>query len=215
MGVLSAPGISGVTVVPYREEDADAVVRLLARAYTTNPLHVAAFGRDDIARNESFFRIGLGIFQGAKVIALQGNRLVGFMHWVRSPACLLPPRRKLGLAPHLAATLGVRSTLRVVSWLAAWTTHDPATPHAHLGPIAVAPEAQSCGIGSRLMRAFCERLDASTLAGYLETDRAENVRFYQRFGFEVTASTAVLGVTTYFMKRHRGIDILQPRMAAR
>ncbi len=29
---------------------------------------------------------------------------------------------------------------------------------------------------------------------YLETDRAENVTFYERFGFEVTAQDEILGV---------------------
>jgi hypothetical protein len=47
---------------------------------------------------------------------------------------------------------------------------------------------------------FCSRLDARALA-YLETDKAENVRLYQRFGFKVVAEAEVLGVRNWFMSR--------------
>ena len=36
---------------------------------------------------------------------------------------------------------------------------------------------------------------------YLETDKPENVSFYQRFGFEVTEEAQVLGIPNWFMLR--------------
>ena len=36
---------------------------------------------------------------------------------------------------------------------------------------------------------------------YLETDKIENVRFYERFGFRVVGGTDVLGTGTWFMNR--------------
>ena len=44
-------------------------------------------------------------------------------------------------------------------------------------------------------------MDAGRSAAYLETDKAENVTFYQRFGFRVTAQEDVLGVPNWFMLR--------------
>jgi len=40
-----------------------------------------------------------------------------------------------------------------------------------------------------------------TSIGYLETDKRENVRFYERFGFEVIAREPVIGVPNWFMRR--------------
>ena len=36
---------------------------------------------------------------------------------------------------------------------------------------------------------------------YLETDKRENVRLYQRFGFTVVESAEVLGIPNWFMSR--------------
>ncbi len=51
------------------------------------------------------------------------------------------------------------------------------------------------------MEAYCEDLDRTNDAGYLETDRAENVEFYRRYGFEIIDEATVLGVPNYFMWR--------------
>jgi hypothetical protein len=51
------------------------------------------------------------------------------------------------------------------------------------------------------MTEHCARLDASRQVGYLETDKPGNVRFYERFGFEVVGKAAVIGVPNSFMRR--------------
>jgi len=51
------------------------------------------------------------------------------------------------------------------------------------------------------MRVFCARMDAAGEAAYLETDKPANVRFYERFGFEVVGEQRVLGVPNWFMLR--------------
>ncbi len=57
------------------------------------------------------------------------------------------------------------------------------------------------GTGTRTSR---RRLSASHRrgdVGYLETDKPENVRFYERFGFRVVAEAPVIGVTSWYMRR--------------
>ena len=71
--------------------------------------------------------------------------------------------------------------------MSAWAKYDPAEPHSHLGPVAVDPELQGRGVGSMLLAEYCQRLDQRTMLSYLETDKSENVRLYQRFGYHVTA----------------------------
>jgi predicted N-acetyltransferase YhbS len=103
------------------------------------------------------------------------------------------------MTPAMLKGLKFLSSVKVGSWLAAWSKHDPAEPHIHLGPIGVVPEAQGRGIGRRLMERYCEELDQAAVAGYLETDWLENVGFYERFGFRVMGTARVLGVDNYFM----------------
>jgi ribosomal protein S18 acetylase RimI-like enzyme len=57
--------------------------------------------------------------------------------------------------------------------------------HAYLWFLGVTPALQGMGIGSRLLRAANERLDAEGLPAYLETGTTRNVALYRRHGFEV------------------------------
>jgi ribosomal protein S18 acetylase RimI-like enzyme len=190
-----------ITIMPLPAELTEPAIGVLARAFITNPLHVAAFGPSRLESNEVFFRVGLGSMTGEKFVAMEGSRILGVAHWVRSPACQFSAFAKLRGMPRMVRGLGLGSTLKVISWVSTWSKHDPCGPHVHLGPIAVEPEAQGRGVGSRLMEEHCAELDRTGLAGYLETDRSGNVAFYSRFGFVVTETVSVLGVENFFMRR--------------
>jgi ribosomal protein S18 acetylase RimI-like enzyme len=90
---------------------------------------------------------------------------------------------------------------RIAHWLSIWDEHDPPEPHRHLGPVGVLPQFQGHGIGSKMMESFCAKLDANSEPGYLETDRSENVGFYERFRFRVVGETDIFDIRTYFMWR--------------
>jgi ribosomal protein S18 acetylase RimI-like enzyme len=193
--------MTDVRIEPFKPEMVLEASQMLARAFVTNPLHVAAFGPAQIARNEIFFRNGLAIMKGPKSVVLEGTRILGLIHWVHSPDCQFSKLEKIRLMPTMMSAFGLRVALRVGQWLSAWSKHDPKRPHSHLGPIGVEPAAQGRHIGRSLMERYCEELDRSGSAGYLETDRLENVAFYHRFGFEITDEISVLGVRNYFMWR--------------
>lgn len=192
---------SQVTITPLAAEQTEAAIGVLARAFVTNPVHVAAFGPSRVDWNEVFFRIGFTAMKGDKFVATDGSQVLGVAHWVRAPACQFAGSEKLQMVAKMVRGLGLRSTFRVLSWVSNWSKHDPSEPHSHLGPIAVDPRAQGRHIGSKLMERFCLELDRTGMAGYLETDRPENVGFYERFGFVVTETATALGVETYFMRR--------------
>jgi hypothetical protein len=103
---------------PWSSDLAPATIDVLARAFAGNPLHVAAFGKESVVRrNAAFFQVGLSIFQGQRLAAMEGSKLVGFAHWVRSPACQMPIGQRLRLVPAMIHGLGLSGALRVSSWL--------------------------------------------------------------------------------------------------
>jgi hypothetical protein len=55
-----------------------------------------------------------------------------------------------------------------------------------------------------MLQTFCAIADDFRSLSYLETDKRENVRFYQKFGFMVMGEAEVLGVANWFMSRPVG-----------
>ena len=64
-----------------------------------------------------------------------------------------------------------------------------ADPHWYLPWLAVEPDRQGDGLGTRLLAACLEIVDESGLPAFLETPNPRNVGFYERHGFEVVAVT--------------------------
>jgi ribosomal protein S18 acetylase RimI-like enzyme len=196
--------MADLRIEPLQPEQAADTSRMLARAFTTNPLHVAAFGPAALTRNEAFFKGGLATFKGTKLVATSGTQIAGFIHWVSAPACQLSEFEKITILPTLVSGVGLGSAIKLGRWLTAWSKHDPAGGHVHLGPVGVSPDAQGTGVGRRLMERYCAELDRTGGTGYLETDRPENIAFYRRFGFDTVDEAPVLGVPNFFMRRPAG-----------
>ena len=64
-------------------------------------------------------------------------------------------------------------------------------PHYYLWGAAVDPERQGEGIGSALMHAQLERVDAERMPVYLETHDRRNVGYYERYGFELVLEASI------------------------
>jgi ribosomal protein S18 acetylase RimI-like enzyme len=105
------------------------------------------------------------------------------------------------MLPRLIPTVGIACSGRLTRWFAEWNKHDLPERHWHLGPVAVDLELQGQGIGRELMSEFCARMDSAGETGYLETDKARNVEFYRKFGFQTIGEASVLGVPNWFMRR--------------
>lgn len=81
------------------------------------------------------------------------------------------PCERLRLAPSFL--MAGRAAPRLARLMSAWAKQDPTRPHSHLGPVAVDPDLQGRGIGSRLLADYCLRLDRTRMLSYLETDKHE------------------------------------------
>lgn len=64
----------------------------------------------------------------------------------------------------------------------------PTAPHYYLGVIGTDPALQGSGIGTQLIKSFCEASAGDPLSSgvYLETAQQSNLRFYERAGFTET-----------------------------
>lgn len=191
-----------VTVTPLSERDVEDAGRVLGAAFASSPLERAVRGPIGDRQRRGLIRAytaTLGL-PGDVSVARRDDRIVGAIRWVASPRCQLRLREKLAMAPTAIASFG-RALPTAMRWVTAWERRDPSEPHVHLGPLGVTPELQGRGIGSQMLAAYRERLDLAGDAGYLETDKSENVRLYERFGFEVRDEADVLGVPCWFMWR--------------
>jgi len=168
-------------------------------------MHVAVFpgdGPDQFRQRKLLFSTTLEFLNlGKRVVLAEGDRVVGFAHWIPHPGCRSSPEQKQKAGPRLAEGLGGEALSRVITWRRAWGEHDPDEPHSHFGPFAVHPDAQGKGLGRQLLEHYCGVVDEAHEVSYLETERAENVQLYQRAGFEVRAERVVLGVQSWFMTR--------------
>ncbi|HVX42727.1 MAG TPA: GNAT family N-acetyltransferase [Mycobacteriales bacterium] len=186
--------------------DIGAAVSLFAQAMRDNPVNVAAYGPDPERRIhllEQLFATLFAVFPTRQVIgAYDGSTLLGAATVAAPGTCQPSPLQKVRFVPGLVS-MGPHTARQVGAWLAAWAAHDPERAHAHLGPVAVATDRQGHGIGGRLLTEHCRQLDRAGLTGYLETDKRENVGFYERHGYTVTAEAAVIGTTNWFMTRER------------
>jgi len=200
--------MSDMTVETYRDSQHDEVADLLARAYLTSPLHIAVFGGsgpEQLRQHQLLFSMSLpAMHPGTKLVAILDGTIVGFAHWVGYPQCRPSPDAVATFAPRLVAELGDEVAPRLITWLRTWGENDPMQPHNHFGPFAVLPSRQGRGFGRLLMERYCAALDAADEPGYLETEKPENVRFYQRSGFEVTSELELFGVPNWFMTRPAG-----------
>jgi len=68
------------------------------------------------------------------------------------------------------------------------TKFKPPAPHYYVGVIGTDPTLQGSGIGTQLLKSFCEVSARDPLSSgvYLETAQVSNLRFYERAGFAET-----------------------------
>jgi ribosomal protein S18 acetylase RimI-like enzyme len=83
--------------------------------------------------------------------------------------------------------IGIRNFLRVLDISGQWNKEHKklSKRHYYLMVIAVEPEFQGKGIGSRLMQVGLTRVDDEKLECYLETVTEEDVEFYKKHNFDI------------------------------
>jgi len=189
--------MGNITISLMEKNEAKQAAKVLSLAMLDNPLHQAVFlgsGEQERLEIEAMFDDLLTQRPGIVFLAKEERDIVGVMRMNSCSGRDLPDG-----PPEFDGKTDIR--WRKFVWLREWALQDPKEQHWHLGPIGVLPSHRRLGIGSRLMDRFCNEVDACAARAYLETDRDENVLFYELFGFEVIATSQVFDVENRYMLR--------------
>ena len=124
-------------------------------------------------------------------VAEHDGRITGLAIWGQD-GTIRPPESPEAMDPVIlraARTMGRRlgrDRFRLATMYAALAESNPYNQGWFLGTLVVHPDHQGRGIGSALLRDGLAQADLGEQPVTLQTSTTENVRFYQRHGFEVT-----------------------------
>ncbi len=173
------------------DADVERVAPMLARAFADDPLFVwiEPDGERRAAFLTGFMRaLAWRSHLFAEALTTAGE-IFGASLWKGPELGRLSPeqlaRSGLDRVHELLGEAAAERFERGMGHVEALLERDLREPHWYLGVLAVEPAHQGRGLGGRLMRPILERAAAEGVAVTLETTRAGNVAFYQRYGFEV------------------------------
>jgi ribosomal protein S18 acetylase RimI-like enzyme len=199
--------MTAIAVRELRRDEIAEAAHLLGRGMCDNPVNARAFAISDPERRcRALTRFFVPVVRrlhrrGSVVGAFREEAMVGVCCVAPPHACQPRVLEKLKVVPSVVLGNPLGTAGRVLRWVGEWSRRDPPDLHWHLGPLAVDPPFQGQGVGKAMMTSFCAQMDARGGLSYLETDKPENVRFYQKFGFSVLGEAEVLGVSNWFMSR--------------
>jgi len=178
------------------QNDIQKSAKVLSIAMLNNPHHVGVFqgnGENERLEIEKMFFELFNNLPGIVFLAKENEEIIGVM---RMKSCI----GKVMDDPDVLRDKNDISWRKSV-WFNKWAEHDPLEQHWHLGPIGVLPSHRGMGVGTGFMRRFCKEVDNCAAKAYLETDLDENVRFYQKFGFNVISTSNIFEVENRYMLR--------------
>ncbi len=178
-----------LTISFLEKPDIKEAIRVLSLAMQNNPINLAVFQGEGENIRKGIEKDFIGMFSDMPGIVFTGKvkgQIVGIM---RMRSC--DGRKEINQRSDTdePGEIGRRKSV----WLNEWASHDPLDPHWHLGPIGVLPGYQGKGIGTKLLRRFCQEVDACLAPAYLETDALQLVPYYERFGFKLVAESEIFG----------------------
>ena len=190
-------GNGSINIAMMQLNEIQQSAHILSIAMLDNPLHVAVLRGNGEEQRRKIEHMFIELFnKNPRIIyvAKAGQRIVGVM---RMKSCCGATVHEDREDEREESEIDQRIKL----WLREWAVHDPPEQHWHLGPIGVVPTHQDQGIGSMLMKLFCEEVDKCSASAYLETDLDKNVCFYEKFGFRVVSTSTIFGVESRYMVR--------------
>jgi len=196
-----------IQIKKMKEKDIQQASEILGKAFATQPSSLAIYkGISDPEQLSNMmstvFEAMLGRLLGQKFVSKLDDEILGAMRIVKWPQCQMSPSERLRMLPTLIKSGGGLSAMKKgMEFRGTWSKSDPKKPHYHLDPLGVSPKSQGKGVGSQMMEYYCDIVDDLGIDAYHETDRPENVKFYQKFGFEVIKKEIILDFQNWYMWR--------------
>jgi ribosomal protein S18 acetylase RimI-like enzyme len=191
-----------IKIIPMKPDEADEAAQIMAMAFINTPFSGMIMGGNS-QKHLKQLKMGMKSMlvkkPGDKVVAKEGNKIVGAMRMVKWPDCQNSTPKGAALIPIYLIAYGTAKRLKESRKV--WGLHDPKKPHWHIDPICVHPDYQGKGVGSRLMEYYCRRVDSEKLPAYHETDQTQNVRFYEKFGYKTVLKEPNLGLPNWYLWR--------------
>jgi ribosomal protein S18 acetylase RimI-like enzyme len=184
--------------------DLPTAAAVCAQAMNHNPIHIKVFGNDPALRERRLKRLFPALLnyvyrKGSLYGTFADNQLIGVLGMLPPSTCKPSFVDLLRFMPRLLTASNPLGSLRLITWLSIWAQIDPATPHWHLGPLAIAPQWQQQGVGTQMIEFALSKCTEDAL--YLETDKQSNVELYERFGFRTVTTPVILSIPSWVMIR--------------
>jgi len=187
------------TLYRLKRKDAKKAAAVFSRAFQNDLLAQIMFPDEDFRRKTlpTYFtyRITYGILYGE--VYAPSPAIEGLSVWYLSDQYQMTNWRNM-LAGGMKLMFSVdKETLNRMNAIGHYTTelrnNYTSEKYWYLAPIGIDPSFQGKGLASKLMRAMLARIDSEKLVALLETQDENNVKIYNRYGFEVVKETTLLG----------------------
>jgi ribosomal protein S18 acetylase RimI-like enzyme len=182
MQLENRPNISVRNTMP---ADVDAVARMLARAFSDDPVMLHFLPRE-AGRDSKLTRL----FRMLHKLALPHRSCFTTANfecatlWRPPNEWHLPWWQYLINGPDMLGIFGA-GTLKVMGAMDHIEKNHPKEPHWYLQVIGTDPPKQGKGLAGALMRNQLAIADASGVPCYLESSKESNIPVYRTFGFEI------------------------------
>jgi ribosomal protein S18 acetylase RimI-like enzyme len=140
-----------------------------------------------------FFRANLAhLGEGARVITMRSddNAIQGVAGWLPTDSYPQSIGTQLAQIPGTLRALyrRPRALIDGNKYLTQVAKVHPKEPHWYLYLLVADPSIQRSGIGTTLMEHGLAHVDQEGVGSYLETQKEDNLAYYQRFGYELRAT---------------------------
>jgi len=191
-------------ITPASPADLDDAVSCLATAFAQDPItgYLLQTGSGYHERVSRFFAILMRARLALEMPVFVARGAHG-IHGATMGYSTLRPEWSAGLTEEWVrfekAIPGLTDRMAIYDEVA--TKFKPPVPHYYLGVIGTDPTLQGSGIGTQLLKSFCEVSASDPLSSgvYLETAQAANLGFYEHAGFAVTGRGSLGDATLWCM----------------
>jgi GNAT superfamily N-acetyltransferase len=188
-------------VTPLQEHTLNDAVAVTSRAFWPDPLF-GFFARSSVHEHRNMPKYVRAVISdamryGEVDAAVQNDRVVATASWLPVGASPRSQWREFRIAAQcVSALLAGRNRVTAMRLLREMDKRHPKEPHLYLALIGVDPASQGKGIGNTLIRPRLDECDATGIPVYLETQKPENLAYYERFGFTVRDAIIYKGCPT-------------------